>query len=472
MTRVSWAIFSAAEGAGGRAARAVGGMARGALPRSQPAMARHNYRRELVSVALLSPATACVEGGVVGVIASKAFGASDLVVAVLTAAPAVSNLTAVLWTRLIHGRDRVRAVNAFQLLTLACVGAMALAPEGETGLWVLVVSAVLARCFLTGMISARTDLWRGNYRRERRARTIGSITLLASLVVGVTALLTGAVMDADPRAFAVVYGVSVLTGAAGVWAFTTIRWRGRATQLKAERDGVDGGARGEKHARSGGASLKSMADVLKNDPMYRRFMAAQFMLGMPQLAAIPVFILAMNDLFTLDYTQSLVLSQTLPVIIPVIVIPLWAPLLDRMHIVRFRSLHSWFFVAANLLMFAACLSRSETLLYASRVVLGIATGGGMLAWELGHHDFARREQASIYMGVHVFLTGVRGVFSPFIGTALYAGFALTVGGASIGLPAVGAWTFLVLTAMSVASAFMFRSLDLAMKRRAAGTASS
>jgi hypothetical protein len=436
-----------------------------ALPRRQPALTRHNYRRELISVALLGAATACVEGGVVGVIASKAFHASDFVVALLTAAPAVSNLTAVLWTRLIHGRDRVRAVNLFQTAVVACVLLMGFAPEGDAGLWVLVAGALMARCFLTGMIAARTDLWRGNYPRERRARTIGHITLLASLIVGVTALAMGAVMDVSPRAFAWVYAFSVMTGIIGVRVFSMVRWRGRAVQLSAERDaGAAGSSNGERAPAERGATLSAMTEVLRRDPMYRRFMAAQFMIGMPQLAAIPVFILAINDLFKLDYTASLVLTQTLPVIVPVVVIPLWAPLLDRMHIVRFRSWHSWVFVLANLLMFSACLVRNEPLLYASRIVLGIAMGGGMLAWELGHHDFAKREQASIYMGVHVFLTGVRGVFSPFLGTMLYAGAALNVGGSTLTIPALGPWTFAVLATMSAAGGLMFMSLGRAMRR--------
>ncbi|MFM9958917.1 MAG: MFS transporter [Phycisphaerales bacterium] len=443
----------------GRVSSALGETLAGAMPSRQPTLVRHNYERELWSVGLLGCATACVEGGVVGVIAHKAFDASDLDVAIITAAPAVSNLTAVLWTRLIHGRDRVRAVNVFQIAVLVCVAVMgcgALVPR-EIGLWLLVCGCVLARCFLTGMIAARTDLWRGNYPRERRARTIGHVTLLASLVVGLTAVATGWAMDATPMGFAWVYGFSVVMGALGVRVFARIRWRGRGVQLAEERRGV----REEKGAPP---SLAAMTEVLKNDPMYRRFMAAQFMLGMPQLAAIPVFIIAIKDYFDLAYTGSMLLTQALPVIVPVLVIPLWAPLLDRLHIVKFRAWHSWVFVLANLLMFLAFWLKNEPLLYLSRVMLGIATGGGMLAWELGHHDFARRDQAAIYMGVHVFLTGVRGVFSPFLGTMLYAGGAVVLGATTLSVPALGAWTFLVLAAMSAMAGLMFISMARAMRR--------
>lgn len=407
-------------------------------------------------------ATACAEANVVGVIAGKAFHAPGAVVAFITAAPAMSNLSAALWTRLIHGRDRVRATNAFQAGTLLCVAGMAAAALLEGGLGVMVAFALLARCALTGMIAARTDVWRANYPRRQRARIIGNITLLASLIVGLTALLIGAVMDlaGRPRAYALVFGAAALVGLLGVRLFGKIRWRGRVAQLRVERHRRRTGPGGRSAGDSTpGGGLPAMLGVLRRDRMYRRFMAAQFMLGMPQLAVIPVFIIALRDVFRTDFTTAMGLTQAAVTIVPVAVIPLWAPLLDRMHIARFRFWQSWVFVSANLLMWAAFQWHSEAVLYLSRFVLGVASGGGMLAWELGHHDFARREQASLYMGVHVFLTGVRGSFAPFLGTALYAGAAVTLGGVHLGLPAIGAWTFAVMGVVSAVSGVMFWRLD-------------
>lgn len=411
----------------------------------------------------MGSATACVEGPVVGVIASKAFHASNFFIALITAAPAISNLTAPLWSRLIHGRDRVRAVNAFQLGVLVCVAGMALAPMSELGLWQIVAFTILARCSLTGMIAARTDLWRANYPRERRARMIGVVTLLASLLVGVTALLLGRAMDIGPHAFSVVYGAAVVSGVLGVRVFARIRWRGRRAQLIAERSN---GAPTSHRFDHPSAGLPAMLRLLREDRDYRRFMAAQFVLGMPNLAAIPVFIIALKDVFNLDYTGSLGLTQAAVTIVPVIVIPLWAPLLDRMHIVQYRSFHSWVWVLANGLMLLAFLWRHEPTLYVSRVVLGVATGGGMLAWELGHHDFAKRERAALYMGVHVFLTGVRGVISPFLGALLYSGIGIDAWGIANNAGAfkgIGAWAFGVFAAMSAAGALMFMSLGSDMR---------
>ena len=58
---------------------------------------------------------------------------------------------------------------------------------------------------------------------------------------------------------------------------------------------------------------------------------------------------------------------------------------------------------------------------------GVATAPSAvtaLAWQLGHNDFARPDQLSAYMGVHVTLTGIRGATAPFLGMFLYVGWDL------------------------------------------------
>ncbi|TVQ65532.1 MAG: hypothetical protein EA379_00005 [Phycisphaerales bacterium] len=425
-------------------------------PGSMPLMSRRSYRWELTSVCFLPMAVTCVEANVISVIAKKAFDASDFAIATLAAAPAMANITSVLWTRIIRGRDRVRVVNVMQVCTLLCVVAIAVAPFNDAGKLVMIASTLLARVFLTGIITARSDIWRANYPRAARARVTGKLTVVAALVVGLTALLIGASMDAaeNDRAdgFRVIYLGAAALGLFGVWAFSRVRWRGGPAVTRLERvPRAD-----NRRALSGGAS--DMLRVLRDDRTYRDFMSAQFVLGLPNLAAIPIFVIALVDTFGRTYTESLLLTQVIPLALPILTIPLWARLLDRMHIVRFRVYHSWFFVFANLLMGVGLLSETMWVVYVSRVVLGVAYGGGMLAWNLGHHDFAKRDLATIYMGIHVTLTGVRGAVAPFLGAMLYAGFAFSAAGVGFSMPGLGSWTFIVCAAVSVVGALMFLRL--------------
>ncbi len=438
-----------------------------------PAMSQRNFRHEIVSVALMAAGLACIDVNVLGVLADKAFHAGPWVITIIAASDSVAHVTSFLWARWLHGTDRVRSANLLQFGVIACVIALAASPFSQAGIAMLIGLTMLGRVFITGIVNARTDIWRANYPRDSRGLATGRLTVAATFVIALTGLSVALSMDIKPEslravglewlhghAFRVIYVLAAIVALMGARTFSRVRWRGRAAQMKAERERAADGA--------AGASPRAMWKILKRDREYRRFMAAQFMLGAPNLAAIPIFILALKDNFTLQWTQSMLLTRVIPILIPVLVVPMWGRLLDRMHIVRFRSYHSWVFVAANALMAAAFLTENLALLYASRVVLGVAFGGGLLAWELGHHDFARREDAAGYMAIHVTLTGVRGLFAPFLGTWLYA----SLNPAWFGLEAegrgLGAWTFFILSAFSVWGAWMFVSLYRDTRQRTRG----
>jgi hypothetical protein len=213
-----------------------------------------------------------------------------------------------------------------------------------------------------------------------------------------------------------------------------------------------------------------MLELLHKDRTYRRFRWAQFWLGAPVMAAEPAFIIAMDEHFQLDYRQSIALTQVIPIFLTVLTIPLWARLLDRVHIVHFRAYHSWVFVVAVMMMGAGFLTESLAVIYVSRVILGVANGGGVLAWQLGHHDFARDGDNALYMGVHVTLTGVRGAFAPFLGVLLYSGLHAAGGRAPLDVPGIGAWCFLVCAALGAYGAWMFVSMHRSIRGQGPGRA--
>ncbi|MGP1310995.1 MAG: hypothetical protein ACTS27_12435, partial [Phycisphaerales bacterium] len=316
-----------------------------------------------------------------------------------------------------------------------------------------------------GIITGRSDVWRENYARGARARVTGKLTTVATLAASVTTVCIALSMrsyeggpDAPLSPHRYVYAAAALLALVGVWSYAHIRWRRRSVAIRAERR-ADEDTPGIAHG------ARQMLDVLRNDRDYRRFMVAQFVLGVPNLAAQPVFLIALKEQTTLGAGEKIVLTQILPFLIPVVAIPLWARMLDRMHVVRFRTYHAWTFVFSNGLMALGFLLGSVPILYLSRIALGLGNGGAMIAWNIGHHDFAKRDLATIYMGVHVTLTGVRGAIAPFIGAALYTGFMVSAMGIDLTFPALGSWTFVLLTLMSLVAVGVFVWLDRTMNTR-------
>ncbi len=75
----------------------------------------------------------------------------------------------------------------------------------------------------------------------------------------------------------------------------------------------------------------------------------------------------------------------------------------------------------------------------------------MLAWNLGHHDFASARRAAQYMGVHVTLTGLRGILAPIIGVSLYEILEWV-------RPGAGAWTLAFCLGLTATGAIWFVSM--------------
>ena len=90
--------------------------------------------------------------------------------------------------------------------------------------------------------------------------------------------------------------------------------------------------------------------------------------------------------------------------------------------------------------------------------MGIARGGGSLAWQLGHNDFAKPDQLSAYMGIHVTLTGVRGAIAPFLGMSLYIGIP------TLGWSGIGVSVFLIAAIVSACAGVGFYRLSITLQR--------
>jgi hypothetical protein len=138
-------------------------------------------------------------------------------------------------------------------------------------------------------------------------------------------------------------------------------------------------------------------------------------------------------------------------------VPLWSRLLDRMHIIRFRTFHCWTFVATTITILLAVALRQPQLLWLSAALQGVAIGGGVLGWNLGHHDFAPLELTSQYMGVHVTLTGIRGLIGPPLAVGLY-GLLMPLDGRT------GAGVFAVCLGLNLVGAVAFALLNRSWQR--------
>lgn len=383
-----------------------------------PPMTRRSYRLELTSTFFFSIALACVEGGVVSVFTKNTFEgvvaprSLNLAVAVVGAAPELANIVSFAWTQVAHGRPKVPLVNSLQLGLIAMVFALAFIPTSVLGLWLMVGAVLLARVFWSGMITIRPTIWKANYGREVRARIIGKFSSVQVLTIASMGILLGSILDYDARAIRFTAPLAAGFGLIAFFAYRTLRMRRHTSSLKDER--AD-----QSNVLPPWQGPLIVWRVLRRDRDFARFMLWMFVLGFSNLMIAPMLAISLAERFGVGYLAGILITSSIPALTMFLTIPLWARVLARAHVVRFRAYHSWIFVLSGVVIALAALFESLPLMFLGAVLQGVGYGGGTLAWNLGHVDFAPPTQASQYMATHVTLNGLRGLLAPFATVALY-----------------------------------------------------
>lgn len=426
-------------------------------PRALPPMLRANYAHELYSGMLLPLMLGALEGGTMAIVVKKMFTgvegidptAVDYAVAAVSAAPNVANLSSFLWAALAHGRGKVAFISMLQLVTCACVLLAAFVPVTTMGLVLLSALVFVSRVAWTGVITVRAVIWRNNYPRASRAIIAGRMSAVQSLVLALAGLLIGTALDFRADSFRVLFPVLALTGVVGNSIWNKVRLRGQRVLQQAETGS------GSLTAR---IDPRNLLQLLRDDRLYARFMWWMSIFGLGSLLVGPPQVLVLNDQFHTSYLEGILVTTVIPLVVMPLAMPVWSRLLARTHVVEFRSVHGWTFVAGSAAIWLASLTGSMTLMYASSVLLGIGFAGGSLAWNLGHHDFAPSHRDSEYMAIHVTLNGLRGAVAPFLAVLLYDPLARM---------GAGAWFFLVCTLVNAIGVLGFRSMRRSVPPRLA-----
>lgn len=389
---------------------------------SLPPLTRSLYARELPVWALLPLMTGAIEGGVVGVIVKKVYAGVieedllNLLVAFLVGLQAITNLTSFAWASLAHGRSKTKMLLWMQIGCAVTMTLPAFASETPGGLVLFMLGIVGSRLCWSGVVTLRSTVWAANYPRHARARIAGRFAAVQALVLAGVSAGIGVLMDIDHTAYRWAYPTAAGIGLLGAAAFSRVRMRGERAMLKEER------ASDHRDDRRPSLNPIRIIHFLRSDRTFGTYMVCQFMLGIGNMMISAPLIIVLTDVYGMDYVQAIALLTSIPIAMMPFVIPMWSRLFDRIHVVRFRSIHSWIFVITNIMLIVTVATGWMPGFWIAAAMRGVAYGGGVLAWNLGHHDFSSVSASPAYMGVHVTLTGFRGLIAPTLGVLLYEAF--------------------------------------------------
>lgn len=382
-----------------------------------PRMAQALVPREMLSWALVSVALGAVEGSVVGVLVKNLYADVadplwvNVAVALVSGAPAFANILSFAFAVLTQGRDKVRLLSRLLSLFGLCLIFIALAPHTLPGLMMLTVGMVAARVLWSATITVRSAVWRSNFPRSVRARITGRMTTLSSVVIALTSIIIGLVLDHAEWAYRWLWLAAALAGLAAAQVYGGARVRRHKVMLKREREGHE--------TTSLGQRLSQFGAVLRDDRDFRNYMIGMYVFGSGNLMMLAPLIILLSDYFALPRLDQVLITSTVPLFALALSVNRWARLLDGRHIIDYRALQSWAFVLAIVFFNLATIGQQTWLLWLGGATLGVAYAGGNLGWNLGHNDFTDDSRATLYMGIHVTLTGLRGMLMPPLGVLFY-----------------------------------------------------
>lgn len=381
-----------------------------------PFVARTLMPKEMAANATMALTLGSIEGGLVGVIVKTQFsGVADpvwvnLAVATVAGAPAFANLASLSISEAAEGRDKTAWVSSLQALTAVFCLLMACVPESAMGLVAITALMVGARLSWAGVITLRSAIWRANFPRHVRGQITGRITVIYSSIIAISAGLTGLLMNHWPEVWRLTFPVAGVLGLVAAWRYQRMRIRMGARLRKQELKEAS-----ERH----GGQLRQSLKILKRDHWYRRYMMTMFVFGSGNLMVIALLVVLLTEQFSVSRFSQVMITTTLPLICVAVFTPIWARRLDAVHILDYRAKQAWTFVLAVGLFALASVFNVILGFWVGALALGAAFAGGKLGWNLGHNDFASDEQSTLYMGIHVTLTGLRGLLAPLIGVLVY-----------------------------------------------------
>lgn len=415
-----------------------------------PLTTRPNYAAELAHITMWGVVAGAIDGYVAGIVAAKTFHASKAVTTLIWALPIMINLFNPLWGVLLRGRRRIPTFIILGTCGLLGVFSVAFLPQHHPHAALIFACQIgFIHIWNSGMITLRTTMWRANYPQSHRARIAGRLQTVRLLLTLATVALLNLLFDWQAWAYQIVYPAIALIGTAALFPLRRIRVRGERRELEQAR-----AATSESGRRGLRAGLGEVFGILRTDRVFAQYMLAQFLLGSANFFTEPLLLNALTQRFDFRYLDSALIATLIPAVVMLIAIRFWAPFFDRVGVLRFRIYNSlmWTlsYVGISIAMIVVAVGGLELLpitvliLAVSRIFTGLGRSGGVIAWNIGHLHFARKEQTELYMGIHVGLTGLRALTMSFLGWACGE--------------LIGYYSFLVALALAVTAHGLFRRL--------------
>lgn len=264
------------------------------------------------------------------------------------------------------------------------------------------------------------------YSQENFGRLYGLSTTVRQIMMMLTIFFFGLVLDSDHFAFTYIFPILGILGIISVILISIIEYIPKTKVVITES-----------LIMSVVSSFKKMVIILKTNKPFLDFQIAYLFYGFTFNSTRSVINIFYNEALSLNYS-SVAFYQNAYNIIAILLLPFFGRLIGKIDprkftIVSFASMAGYIlFIALSAyfpLAFQVLTIKIYITLLIATIFFGLFNATIILSWNIGSSYFCSNEEAGDYQSVHLFLTGFRGIYSPFLGILFYEllGFTWTFG---------------------------------------------
>ncbi len=359
------------------------------------------------------------------VILAKTLGAPGWQITLLATLAPAANLTSVWWAGQVENRRKAGFFLLGGLLgRLPLLVILATAAPG-----ILIALNFLFAVASALIITAMNTVLQQRYSDRHRARWFGLSASIGSLSSIVAIQAAGVLLERNERAFPWLLAFAGVAGFISCYHFFRMEGgreaaRGAVDWLRMGLDSLRRRLDPDPAQRVPGLAdgIRLIRGVMRENPGFVRFERSFMIYGFAFMIVLPVLPLYVVRDLKMSYQQLASTKGIWSQIGLVVLSPLLGAWLGRLRPLLFTGRVFLLLAFYPLFLLASSFPTAPdrvSLVYLALVVYSVAMTGVNLSWSLGSMHFAEGRDASAFQGVHVALTGARGLLGPGLGFLIY-----------------------------------------------------
>ena len=353
-------------------------------------------------------------GPLMDIIATKALGAADWQLTLLTMIWPVTNFVSIWWGKILESSEN----KSIFYWIVAFFGRLIFV----LGVWVMTMNQFLVLLavsfsFNSLFIPLYNNLFQKHFDSKVRGKIFGLTISLSTLIAILFSYLAGRILDNDENNFRIIMVFAGISGFLGTAILSTfkpeVKARNHIEKFSFRRIFI--------------SPLSRTWETLKKNKDFRNFEINFTIYGFGFIMVLPSIPIYLIEHLEMTYTSSFIAKAIIAQIGLLLLSPLFGKIHGKWHPHYFTAISFLTFSIFPLTLYVSTFTSANVaiiLVFVAYFVYSFGMAGVNITWNISSIFFAGKEDSSMYQSIHVSATGIRGLLAPLLGLFIYRYFGI------------------------------------------------